>query len=59
MVYGKLQLFRQTARYLSAYYSEFVEYDLLDYAKNNPSVVVYLKPRRHKTAVIKAEYRKS
>ncbi|KAG7190353.1 hypothetical protein KM043_006465 [Ampulex compressa] len=35
---------------------EFIENDLLDYAKENPGVVVYLKPRRHRLPVIKAEY---
>lgn len=29
---------------------------MIDYAKNNPGVVVYLKPRRHRSAVISAEY---
>lgn len=28
----------------------------MDYAKENPSVVVYVKPRRHRTPVIVAEY---
>ncbi|CAH1175656.1 unnamed protein product [Phaedon cochleariae] len=35
---------------------EFIEADLVDFAKNNPGIVVYLKPRRHRTAIIKAEY---
>ncbi|XP_056633941.1 39S ribosomal protein L43, mitochondrial [Diorhabda sublineata] len=35
---------------------EFIETDLVDFAKNNPGIVVYLKPRRHRTAVMKAEY---
>ncbi|XP_045483206.1 39S ribosomal protein L43, mitochondrial [Harmonia axyridis] len=35
---------------------EFIEEDLLDFAKENPGVVVYLKPRRHRGPVIKAEY---
>lgn len=29
---------------------------MINYAKNNPGVVVYLKPRRHRSAVISAEY---
>ncbi|XP_044745352.1 39S ribosomal protein L43, mitochondrial [Coccinella septempunctata] len=35
---------------------EFIEEDLVDFAKTNPGVVVYLKPRRHRGPVIKAEY---
>ncbi|CAH0403946.1 unnamed protein product [Chilo suppressalis] len=35
---------------------EFIEQDLVDFAKENPSVVVYLKPRRHRGPVIVAEY---
>lgn len=35
---------------------KFLENDLIDYAKENPGVVVYVKPRRHKSPVIKAEY---
>ncbi|KAJ8950450.1 hypothetical protein NQ318_010327 [Aromia moschata] len=35
---------------------DFIESELVNYAKENPGVVVYLKPRRHRTAVIKAEY---
>nr|CAG4652247.1 EOG090X0FS9 [Triops cancriformis] len=35
---------------------QFVESDLLDFAKHNPSVVVYLKPRRHRSPVAVAEY---
>ncbi|XP_017889600.1 39S ribosomal protein L43, mitochondrial [Ceratina calcarata] len=34
----------------------FLEYDLINYAKENPGVVVYVKPRRHRSPVIKAEY---
>lgn len=37
-------------------FRDFIETNLMDYAKNNPGVVVYLKPRRHRTAVISAEY---
>lgn len=29
---------------------------MINYAKDNPGVVVYLKPRRHRSAVISAEY---
>ncbi|CAG9789853.1 unnamed protein product [Diatraea saccharalis] len=35
---------------------DFIEQDLVDFAKQNPSVVVYLKPRRHRGPVIVAEY---
>lgn len=35
---------------------EFLENDLIDYARENPGVVVYVKPRRHRGPVIKAEY---
>lgn len=37
----------------------FIENNLVDFAKDNPGVVVYVKPRRHKTPVIVAEYCKS
>lgn len=35
---------------------EFLENDLLDFSRANPGVVVYVKPRRHRTAVMSAEY---
>ncbi|XP_015602937.1 39S ribosomal protein L43, mitochondrial [Cephus cinctus] len=35
---------------------DFLENDLLNFANENPGVVVYVKPRRHKTPVIVAEY---
>lgn len=35
---------------------EFIERDLIHYARANPGVVVYLKPRRNRTPAIKAEY---
>ncbi|KAJ8682471.1 hypothetical protein QAD02_018263 [Eretmocerus hayati] len=35
---------------------DFIENDLIDYAKQNPGAVVYVKPRRHRGPVIKAEY---
>ena len=37
---------------------DFVENDLIDYARSNPGTVVYVKPRRHRGPVIVAEYRK-
>ncbi|XP_013148015.1 PREDICTED: 39S ribosomal protein L43, mitochondrial [Papilio polytes] len=35
---------------------EYIEQDLVDFASSNPSVVVYLKPRRHRSPVVVAEY---
>jgi len=35
---------------------DFIEHDLVNYAKEYPGVVVYVKPRRHRGPVIKAEY---
>lgn len=35
---------------------EFIEHDLLEFAKANPGVVIYAKPRRHKGPVLSAEY---
>lgn len=35
---------------------EFLEHDLIKYAKDNPGIVVYVKPRRHREPVISAEY---
>ncbi|KAL4714737.1 hypothetical protein ACJJTC_002596 [Scirpophaga incertulas] len=35
---------------------DFIEQDLLDFAKQNPNIVVYMKPRRHRSPVIVAEY---
>lgn len=37
---------------------EFIEDKLVDFAKTNPSVVVYVKPRRHRCPVMVAEFRK-
>ncbi|XP_020297696.1 39S ribosomal protein L43, mitochondrial [Pseudomyrmex gracilis] len=34
----------------------FIEHDLVEYARENPGVVVYTKPRRHRVPVIVAEY---
>lgn len=38
---------------------EFIEHDLVNFAKDNPGVVVYAKPRRHRTPVLSAEYCKN
>ncbi|KAK9729226.1 Mitochondrial ribosomal protein L51 / S25 / CI-B8 domain [Popillia japonica] len=35
---------------------DFIEKELVDFAKDNPGTVVYLKPRRHRAPVIIAEY---
>ncbi|XP_054262136.1 39S ribosomal protein L43, mitochondrial [Macrosteles quadrilineatus] len=35
---------------------EFIETDLIDFARSNPGVVVYLKPRRFRTPCLWAEY---
>ncbi|KAJ8921913.1 hypothetical protein NQ315_008547 [Exocentrus adspersus] len=35
---------------------DFIESGLVNFAKENPGVVVYLKPRRHRSPIIKAEY---
>ncbi|XP_039481800.1 39S ribosomal protein L43, mitochondrial [Drosophila santomea] len=35
---------------------DFIENHLLDFAKENPGIVVYVKPRRHRTPVLVAEY---
>lgn len=41
---------------IKIFFSDFIENDLVTYAKENPGVVVYVKPRRHRGPVIKAEY---
>ncbi|KAG7157672.1 39S ribosomal protein L43, mitochondrial-like [Homarus americanus] len=35
---------------------DFIEKDLIEFARMNPGVVVYLKPRRHRSSCLKAEY---
>lgn len=37
-------------------FSEFLEHDLIDFARSNPGTVVYVKPRRHRAPVVVAEY---
>lgn len=39
------------------YSRDFLETDLIDFAKVNPGIVVYVKPRRHRGPVMVAEYR--
>ena len=41
---------------ISFFLREFIESDLVSYAKENPHVAIYLKPRRHRSPVIVAEY---
>lgn len=55
------QLQRITLKYCKNHGSskgmrEFLENDLVDFSRANPGVVVYVKPRRHRTAVMSAEY---
>lgn len=38
---------------------DFIENDLVNFARDNPGVVVYVKPRRHQAPAIVAEYRKA
>jgi len=35
---------------------EYIEHDIVQFAKENPHVALYLKPRRHRSPVIVAEY---
>jgi len=35
---------------------EFIEKDIVEFAKKNPGTAIYLKPRRHRTPVVVAEY---
>ncbi|KAG6455859.1 39S ribosomal protein L43, mitochondrial [Manduca sexta] len=35
---------------------DFIEQNLVEFAKENPGVVVYMKPRRHRSPVIVGEY---
>jgi len=35
---------------------QFIQQDVVQFAKQNPSCVVYLKPRRHRSPVLTAEY---
>ncbi|KAK9498737.1 hypothetical protein O3M35_003305 [Rhynocoris fuscipes] len=35
---------------------EFIESELIDFSRNNPGVVVYVKPRRHRSPNLTAEY---
>lgn len=35
---------------------DWIQYDAVNFARANPSVVLYLKPRRHRSPVVIAEY---
>ncbi|XP_068210584.1 large ribosomal subunit protein mL43 [Palaemon carinicauda] len=37
-------------------FTEYIEKELIHFARENPGVVVYVKPRRHKSPCLKAEY---
>jgi len=55
------QLQRLTIKFCKSHGSsrgvrDFIENDLVDFARNNPGVVVYLKPRRHRAPILDAEY---
>nr|CAG4635128.1 EOG090X0FS9 [Alona affinis] len=55
------QLQRITLKFCKSYGSslgmrDFIETELMEFAKKNPGTVVYLKPRRHKSACMVAEY---
>lgn len=42
--------------YMFLFLREFIESKLIDFVKESPEVAVYMKPRRHRTPIIKAEY---
>jgi len=55
------QLARITLKFCKSHGSSygvrrFIEEEIVEYAKKNPATVVYLKPRRHRSPVIVAEY---
>ncbi len=35
---------------------DFIEKDIVNFAKSNPAVTVYVKPRRHRSPLLVAEY---
>ena len=37
-------------------FREYIEQDIVQFAKENPHVALYLKPRRHRSPVVVAEY---
>jgi len=57
------QLMRLTVKFCkergsSSGVRHFLQSDIVQFAKENPSVAVYLKPRRNRSPVVVAEYRK-
>ncbi|XP_065221522.1 large ribosomal subunit protein mL43 [Planococcus citri] len=55
------QLKRVTIKFCKSHGSSqgirnFIEQDLLDFSRTHPDVVVYVKPRRHHSPVVVAEY---
>eukprot|EP00088_Acartia_fossae_P021964 TRINITY_DN23292_c0_g2_i1.p1 TRINITY_DN23292_c0_g2~~TRINITY_DN23292_c0_g2_i1.p1 ORF type:complete len:197 (+),score=14.82 TRINITY_DN23292_c0_g2_i1:49-639(+) len=55
------QLARLTIKFCKSHGSSqgvrrFIEEDIVQFAKNNPGTVIYLKPRRHRSPVLVAEY---
>ena len=40
----------------SAGVRQFIQQDVVQFAKQNPNCVLYLKPRRHRSPVMVAEY---
>lgn len=55
-----LMLFMQTTLILKILYivcnREFIEHDIVQFAKENPHAALYLKPRRNRSPVVVAEY---
>ena len=51
-------LLKEKENFFFIFYREFIEKDVVQFAKENPGTAIYLKPRRHRTPVIVAEYRK-
>ena len=41
------------------FFREFIEREIVQFAQENPGTAIYLKPRRHRSPVVVAEYRKS
>ena len=49
-------LLKEKENFFFIFYREFIEKDVVQFAKENPGTAIYLKPRRHRTPVIVAEY---
>jgi hypothetical protein len=48
--------FKEEMNLFIFYFREFIEKDLLDFAHKYPGIVVYVKPRRHHSPCLSAEY---